>query len=72
MRKLIKVLIYLDTEEEIQMADLVTDVKKQVLIINRLWEKYGLYSINVKATGFDRTNSVSNNEVIWRYVAPAE
>lgn len=70
MRKSIKVLIDLDMEEKLQMADLVADVKKQVLIINRLWETYGLHSIKVTTTGFDYTKDCANGG--WELETPVE
>ena len=57
MRKLIKVLVYLDTEEGEKMDKLVADVKSEVLRLNQLWEKHGLYTIKVTTTGFDRTKN---------------
>jgi len=70
MRKLIKVLIYLDMEEEPQMVNLINDVKKGLLSINRLWETYGLHSIKVTTTGFDHTKDCANGG--WGFETPVD
>lgn len=53
MKKLIKILIYMDTDEE-NMPAIIKDVKHELSIINYLHEKYGLFSIKVTITGFDK------------------
>lgn len=53
MRKIIKVMLYLDTDEEDKMNMLVKDVKNHLLALNNLWETHGLHTIKVTTTGFD-------------------
>lgn len=56
MRKIIKIMVYLDTDED-KMKDMVVDVKGQLLLLNNLWKKFGLHTIKVTTTGFDRTKN---------------
>ncbi|MCK4527894.1 hypothetical protein KAW18_11025 [candidate division WOR-3 bacterium] len=53
MRKLIKVFVYLDTDEGDKMNKLVADVKSEILRLNELWKKFGLHTIKVTTNGFD-------------------
>lgn len=55
MKKIIKVLVYLDTDEGDKMNKLIADVKSAVLMLNNLWIKHGLHTIKVTTTGFDYT-----------------
>ena len=53
MRKLIKVMVYLDIDEGDKMNKLVADVKSELLRLNELYKVHGLGSIKVTTTGFD-------------------
>ena len=55
MRKTIKVMVYLDTDEGDKMNKLVADVKSELLRLNELWKKFGLHTIKVTTNGFDYT-----------------
>lgn len=52
MRKVIKVLVCLDTDED-KMDMLVVEVKSQIMRLNELYKVHGLGSIKVTTTGFD-------------------
>ena len=56
MRKIIKVMVYLDIEDS-KMDKLVADVKSEILRLNNLWQTHGLHTIKVTVTGFDRTKN---------------
>ena len=51
MKKQIKVLIYMDTED---MPALLADVKSELLRVNELYKTYGVGSIKVTLTGLDK------------------
>ena len=50
MRKTVKVVMELDTDE---MDILLVDMKHHLFGINNLWVKHGLHSIKVTVTGLD-------------------
>lgn len=53
MEKLIKAMIYLDTDEGEKMDMLIRDVHVSLFLLNSLWEKHGLHTINVETSEFD-------------------
>ena len=65
MKKLIKVLVYLDTDKGEKMHLLLRDIKEKIYELNMLYEKHGLHSIKVTTTGFDYGTEASKGGWGW-------